>query len=56
VPDEPESTDEDEPDRCVKCGEPSGKDGRWYSDGTGELVPYCAECAEQELGSLGLTD
>ncbi|MDH5334519.1 MAG: hypothetical protein OEW65_11595, partial [Thermoleophilia bacterium] len=27
---------------CVESGVPIGDDGRWYSDGTGELVPYRA--------------
>ncbi len=34
---------------CVECGRPIGDDGRWYSDDTGELVPYCPECAEREF-------
>jgi hypothetical protein len=35
---------------CVECGRPIGDGGRWYSDGAGLLVPYCAGCAEGELG------
>jgi hypothetical protein len=35
---------------CVECGRPMGDDGRWYSDGTGELLPYCAGCDEREFG------
>ncbi len=31
-------------------GQPIGDDGRWHSDGAGELVPYCAGCAEREFG------
>ena len=34
---------------CAECGRPIGFDGRWYSDGGGELVPYCASCAQTEL-------
>jgi hypothetical protein len=37
---------------CAGCGRPTGAGGRWYSDGTGGLVPYCAGCAERELGSV----
>jgi len=35
---------------CTECDRPIGDDGRGYSDGTGELVPYCAACAAQEFG------
>ena len=34
---------------CVDCGLAIGKMGRWYSDGVGELVPYCASCAAVEF-------
>jgi hypothetical protein len=36
---------------CVECGRRIGEDGRWYSDGAGQLVPYCDGCAEREFGS-----
>jgi hypothetical protein len=36
-------------DRCVECTRPIGTWGCWYSDGAGELVPYCADCAEREF-------
>jgi hypothetical protein len=42
---------EKERDLCFECGRPIGENGRWYSDGVGELVPYCAECAEREYGA-----
>ena len=35
---------------CVGCGRPIGDDGRWYSVGAGELVPYCAGCAASAFG------
>jgi hypothetical protein len=35
---------------CIECGQPIGDDSRWYSNGTGELVPYCAGCAKREFG------
>lgn len=35
---------------CAECGRPIGEDGRRYSDGVGELHPYCAACAEREFG------
>lgn len=44
--DKPEPSDEP---ACVECGRPIAGDGRFYSDGVGELVPYCAECAEREF-------
>ena len=36
-------------DRCVECDQSIGTWGCWYSDGAGELVPYCAECAKREF-------
>jgi hypothetical protein len=33
---------------CVECGQPLGTSGRWYADGFGGLIPYCATCAEIE--------
>lgn len=35
---------------CVGCGRPIGADGRWDVSDDGELTPYCAGCAERELG------
>jgi hypothetical protein len=35
---------------CAECGRPIGEDGRWWSDGVGELHPYCATCSEREFG------
>jgi hypothetical protein len=29
-----------------------GESGRWYSDGSGSLVPYCKTCAEVEFPVL----
>jgi hypothetical protein len=36
-------------DTCVECGRAIGETGRWYEDGVGCLVPYCATCAELEF-------
>jgi hypothetical protein len=36
-------------DRCVECGRHIDKQGRWYSDGLGALVPYCKSCALREF-------
>jgi hypothetical protein len=36
---------------CVECGRLIGDNGRWYSDGVGDLVPYCPECAGREFGA-----
>ncbi len=36
-------------DRCVECNQSIGTWGCWYSDGAGELVPYCADCAKREF-------
>jgi hypothetical protein len=38
---------------CVECGSMIGSRGRWYSDGTGALEPYCAGCAERKPGKSG---
>jgi hypothetical protein len=35
---------------CAECGRAIGDQGRWYSDGAGELVPYYVECAGREFG------
>jgi hypothetical protein len=35
---------------CSECGRPIGEDGRWYSDGVGELYPHRAGCAAREFG------
>jgi hypothetical protein len=35
---------------CSECGEPIRDDGRWYSTGTGELLPFCAVCARRQFG------
>jgi hypothetical protein len=43
--------------RCSECGrevsEEEAQAARWgyWSDGVGELYPYCAECAEREFGN-----
>jgi len=42
---------------CANCGreprkdENADDDWRAYSDGMGELVTFCPECAEREFGS-----
>ena len=42
--------------RCAECGrkvdEPTAEREGWgyWSDGLGELQPYCPECAEREFG------
>ena len=36
-------------DRCVECNQSIGTWGCWYSDGAGELVPYCGDCAKREF-------
>jgi hypothetical protein len=35
---------------CSECSRPIGEEGRWYSDGVGELHPYCPGCAAREFG------
>ena len=37
---------------CIECERPIGETGRWYSDGTGSPVPYCASCAAVEFPVL----
>jgi hypothetical protein len=41
--------EDEQVDRCVECHEPIGSWGCWYSDGAGELVPYCTDCAKREF-------
>ena len=42
--------DADEGTRCVECDRPIDEtSGRWYSNGMGELVPFCTRCAEREF-------
>ena len=42
--------------RCVECGreadeEKAEREGwRFFSDGAGELLPFCPDCAEREFG------
>jgi hypothetical protein len=36
--------------RCVECDAAIGGWGCWYSNGLGELVPFCADCAKREFG------
>jgi hypothetical protein len=36
---------------CVECGTSITGWGCWYSDGLGDLVPYCTECAQREFGA-----
>ena len=31
---------------CAACGAPTGMHPKWWYDGDDELVPYCADCAE----------
>jgi hypothetical protein len=38
-------------DHCVECDVPISGWGCWYSDGLGELVPYCPSCAQREFGT-----
>jgi hypothetical protein len=38
-------------DRCVECDRPIDGRGCWNSDGLGELVPYCRDCAQREFGA-----
>lgn len=38
-------------DECVECGDSISGWGCWYSDGLGELVPYCPSCAQHEFGA-----
>ena len=54
---ESERENTDERLTCAQCGaraslEDAERDG-WslYSDGTGELLPFCAECSRREFGS-----
>ena len=47
-----ESSRRDESQPCTECERPIGKTGRWHSDGTGTLVPYCKSCAEIEFPVL----
>ena len=40
---------------CAECGRAprdhlDAERWRFYSDGTGDLVPFCPECAEREFG------
>jgi hypothetical protein len=35
---------------CAECATPIDGWGCWYSDGAGELVPFCHECSEREFG------
>ena len=37
---------------CTECGRPIDDRGRWYSDSTGTLHPYCKACAEIEFPVL----
>jgi hypothetical protein len=41
--------EDEQTDRCVECHQPIGGWGCWYSDGAGELVPYCTDCAKREF-------
>ena len=44
--------------RCVECGREAGEEAaeregwRFFSDGAGELLPFCPGCAEREFGTL----
>jgi hypothetical protein len=38
---------------CVECGTAIDGWGCWYSNGLGELVPYCPDCARREFGEDG---
>ena len=43
--------------RCVECGREADEEAvelegwRFYSDGAGELLPFCPDCAEREFGT-----
>jgi hypothetical protein len=47
---------EEAPLRCADCGrkprrdENADNEWRAYSDGAGELIVFCPECAEREFG------
>ena len=36
----------DEEAMCTACGDPTGMHPKWWFDGKDQLVPYCADCAE----------
>jgi hypothetical protein len=43
--------------QCAKCGRDAdelatiAERWTWWSDGCGELVPFCPRCAEREFGN-----